>query len=131
MELKDTINKKLASAQSALSQLNKAIKQPKDEFTRDSVIQRFEFCFELAWKLIKDVLLYQGIECSSPRSCIRHAAQVALLSQPETWLKYQTVRNLTTHTYNESTAEKVYKDALAFADDMEKLLDQINIHMQA
>lgn len=37
----------------------------------DATIQRFEFCFELAWKLMKTVLEYEGIEANSPRSCIR------------------------------------------------------------
>ena len=37
----------------ALTQLEKAASQPKDEFLRDSVIQRFEFTHELAWKMLR------------------------------------------------------------------------------
>ncbi len=33
----------------------------------DGVIQRFEFTFELAWKLLEAMLWHEGIECSSPR----------------------------------------------------------------
>ena len=42
-----------------------------DDMYLDATIQRFEFCFELAWKLMKAVLEYEGIEANSPRSCIR------------------------------------------------------------
>lgn len=37
----------------ALGQLEKASLQPKDDFLRFSVIQRFEFTHELAWKMLK------------------------------------------------------------------------------
>jgi len=33
----------------AIQRLDEALSQPKDEFIRDSVIQRFEFTFELSW----------------------------------------------------------------------------------
>ena len=42
-----------------------------DDMYLDATIQRFEFCFELAWKLMKTVLEYEGIDVNSPRSCIR------------------------------------------------------------
>ena len=34
----------------ALLRLDEALKQPENDFVRDAAIQRFEFCFELAWK---------------------------------------------------------------------------------
>ena len=42
----------------------------KSDLVYDGVIQRFEFCFELAWKLLKSLLHHQGIESQSPRACI-------------------------------------------------------------
>ncbi|MFM8312950.1 MAG: nucleotidyltransferase substrate binding protein, partial [Deltaproteobacteria bacterium] len=37
----------------AVSKLEQALAQTKNEFIRDSVIQRFEFSVELAWKTSK------------------------------------------------------------------------------
>ena len=33
----------------AIDRLEEAVSQEKNDFLRDSVIQRFEFCVELAW----------------------------------------------------------------------------------
>ena len=79
-----------------------------DEMYLDATIQRFEFCFELAWKLMKVVLDYEGIETSSPRSSIREGWKQGMIADAETWLDMQEKRNLSTHTYNESTALEIY-----------------------
>ena len=42
-----------------------------DDMYLDATIQRFKFCFELAWKLMKTILEYEGIDVNIPRSCIR------------------------------------------------------------
>ena len=39
----------------------------------DATIQRFEFSFELSWKLMRAVLDYNGIEAEAPRSVIKEA----------------------------------------------------------
>lgn len=40
----------------ALKQLEKALNEPKTEYTRDASIQRFEFTYELAWNALKSYL---------------------------------------------------------------------------
>jgi nucleotidyltransferase substrate binding protein (TIGR01987 family) len=40
------------SLKSALESLDLALSKEKDEFIRDSVIQRFEFTYELSWKFL-------------------------------------------------------------------------------
>lgn len=40
----------------ALDSLELALAQPKNEFIRDAVIQRFEYSFELSWKTLKRFL---------------------------------------------------------------------------
>ena len=51
------VNKQsLSPLKKALESLKKSILQPINEFTRDSVIQRFEYCFELSWKNMKRYL---------------------------------------------------------------------------
>ena len=80
-----------------------------DEIYLDATIHRFEFSFELAWKLMKAVLEYEGIEVSSLRSSIREGWKAGLIADAEIWLDMQEKRNLSTHTYNESTALEVYR----------------------
>ena len=79
-----------------------------DNMYLDATIQRFEFCFELAWKLMKSALAYEGIEASSPRSSIREGWKQGLIDSAEKWLDMLEKRNLSSHTYNETTAMDVY-----------------------
>lgn len=80
-----------------------------DDLYLDATIQRFEFTFELAWKLMKAVLEYEGIEATSPRSSIREAWKQHLIGDAEKWLDMQVKRNLSSHTYNEETAQDIYR----------------------
>lgn len=95
----------------ALQRLEAALeKEPDaDDMYLDATIQRFEFTFELSWKLMKAVLDYEGIEVNSPRSSIREAWKQHLIIDAEKWLDMQVKRNLSTHTYNEETAEEIYQ----------------------
>ena len=81
-----------------------------DDMYLDATIQRFEFCFELAWKLMKAVLEYEGIEANSPRSCIREGWKQGLISNAEAWLEMMEKRNLSSHTYDENVAREIYHD---------------------
>ncbi len=78
---------------------------------RDGTIQRFKFCFDLSWKTIKTYLQTQhGISCASPKECIKEAAGVELIKETEDfWLTMTDLRNLTSHTYNEKTADEIYQ----------------------
>lgn len=79
-----------------------------DDLYLDATIQRFEFTFELALRLMKAVLEYEGIETTSPRSSIREAWKQHLINDAEKWLDMQVKRNLSSHTYNEETAQDIY-----------------------
>lgn len=92
----------------ALRQLERACQQPFDEFIRDSVIQRFEFTYELAWKMLKLRLQVESVEANSPRQVFQEALQVGLIHDGNSWSEMQRMRNLTSHTYDESLAEQVY-----------------------
>lgn len=92
----------------ALSQLEKAARQPKDEFVRDSVIQRFEFTHELAWKMLRLRLEQEGIVVKTPRETIQEALQAGLITDGNLWTDMQKMRNLTSHPDKEKLAEDVY-----------------------
>ena len=81
-----------------------------DDMYLDATIQRFEFCFELAWKLMKAVLEYDGIEANSPRSCIREGWKQGLISGAEEWLELMEKRNLSSYTYDEKATWEIYHE---------------------
>ena len=109
----------------ATRRLHEAASQPKNEFLRDSTIQRFEFTFELAWKVMKSVNAMLGRECYSPRQCIRVSAQTGLIDNPERWISYVNQRNYASHIYSEPMAESIYESAKACVGDVEALIKNV------
>ena len=75
----------------------------------DATIQRFEFCFELAWKLMKAMLDYESIEVSSPRGSIREGSKQSMIDSAEDWLYMLEQRNICPHAYSESIAWDIYE----------------------
>jgi len=101
-----------------------------DEMLRDSVIQRFEYTYELCWKMLKrrlerDVPSPESIDVMSFREMIREGAERGLIDDPLVWFVYRQKRNLTTHTYDEAVAKDVYQAAIAFAKDAKRLLEAL------
>jgi nucleotidyltransferase substrate binding protein (TIGR01987 family) len=104
----EKLKEQVALLRRAVARLASALAQPKDEFVRDSAIQRFAFTFELSWKTLKTYLELQGLEARSPRAAIREAFATGLLPEDPGWLAMVELRNLTSHTYEEELAEQVY-----------------------
>lgn len=110
----------------ALERLKDALKQEKNEFMRDSCIQRFEFTFDLAWKAMKAHLSEKdGILCSSPKKCIREAYKQGLIDYEKIWLDLTDARNLTSHSYNQETADEIYAMLPESLDHFDKLLKKL------
>ena len=121
----------LTPLQKALSSLLTAIERTEreahDDMLRDSVIQRFEYTYELCWKMLKrrlemDAASAEHIDALSFRDLIREGAERGLVEDPAAWFGYRQKRNLTTHTYNADVAKDVYQAALGFAKDAQRLL---------
>ena len=82
-------------------------KEALSDIERMGIIQAFEVCFELGWKVLKDVLLEGGQVLASPRDVIKQAAQNGIITDAELWLRGLEDRNLSTHTYDEATARSL------------------------
>jgi len=106
--MSDKLRNLLRVLDAALTRLEAALVQPVNEFVRDSAIQRFEFTFELFWKSLKAYAEESGVEVYSPRDSVRTAFQLGLIQEHQDWLRMIEDRNLTSHTYNEVTAETIY-----------------------
>ncbi|WP_027340618.1 nucleotidyltransferase substrate binding protein [Halonatronum saccharophilum] len=102
---------KLGDFKSALDRLEEGLKEKDiNPLMIDGVIQRFEFNYELAWKVMKYFLEYQGIEgAKSPRSTFREAYAIGLIEDGEAWIDMLKDRNLTSHTYDEERARSIYE----------------------
>jgi len=94
-----------------LSRLKEALNDDlgKGSIVIDGTIQRFEFTFELAWKLQRVILNYRGIEANTPRDVIKEAYRAYLIGDGDGWISMLDDRNMTTHIYNESKALEIYK----------------------
>ena len=104
---------KLNSYRKALSRLAEVVNVMKvrqlNDFEADGLIQRFEFTFELAWKLMKSYADYQGIdkEIMGSRDAVRWAFENKLIEESDVWMEMIKRRNDTSHTYDEDTVADV------------------------
>jgi len=98
----------------AANKLKEATSLPASEINRDATIKRFEFCFELCWKLMQAILQENGIEAYGPKGSIREATKLGLIDNPKIWLEFLKARNLTSHTYEEDIAKKIYNKVKKF-----------------
>lgn len=74
------------------------------DLERDGMIQRFEYTQELAWKLLKNYIEYQGeAQLGGSRDTIRQAFRLGLIENSEPWFDMLESRNLTSHVYDEAT----------------------------
>lgn len=81
-----------------------------DDIIKEGIIQRFEFTHELAWKVMKDFLDYEGIKnISGSRSTTREAFNKELIREGQLWMEMIESRNTTVHTYDEAILEHEFK----------------------
>lgn len=123
----DSLEKALTSFKKAV---DRSLAEPEDKEIRDSVIQRFEYTYELCWKMIKrrleaDAPNPQAIDQLSFRDLMREAAQHGLIIKVEPWFEYRSQRNITSHIYDEEKAESVYATALKFVAEAARVLAEL------
>ncbi|EGL82839.1 nucleotidyltransferase substrate binding protein, HI0074 family [Caldalkalibacillus thermarum TA2.A1] len=107
---RERLHRKLEEYRRACKRLEEAINLPLNhDIVYDGVIQRFEFTFELSWKLMKMFLEYAGVtEIRSPRAAIQEAYAYGLIEQGEQWIAMMIDRNKTSHIYDEKEARLIY-----------------------
>ncbi len=94
----------------------------------DGSIQRFEFCFELGWKLLKKMLMsVEGVEALSPKKALQFSYQFGWVEDEEAWLKMLNDRNLTSHTYREDYAKEIYSHLPKHFESMRVLEQNLKV----
>ena len=115
------LEERLTQLKRCLERLREVLGEEKNSVVRDSAIKRFELCFELLWKTLKDYLEREGIICRSPRGCLKEAFALGLLESESEWLEILKDRNLSVHTYLEELAEEIYEKLPSHLKAMEEL----------
>lgn len=96
------------------------------ELEQAGIIQFFEMTFELGWKVLKDYLECDGYIVKSPRETIKQAFQNEIINDGHIWMEALSVRNLTTHTYDENLANKMVKDIVTvYFPELKKMHDKL------
>lgn len=127
------------SLDKAIAQLDAGLREsqaaPESELLRDGVIQRFEYTYELAWKMLKRYLEAtlpnpEEVDGMSFQTLIRTGSeQGMLLSGWDEWVRYRKARGTTSHTYDEEKAREVYRIVPEFLHEARYLLDRLSEKM--
>ena len=98
-----------------------------DAQIRDGLIQRFEFTYDLAHKMLRRVMEAaaanpEAIDRMSFPELIRTASEQGLLkSDWSEWRTWREMRNITSHTYDEAKAVQVVVAIPAFLEEARAL----------
>ncbi len=113
--------RRMNELEQALARLAEALREPdSNPLWLDGTIQRFEFTFELFWKVTKRLLDAEGIDARTPREVLQRAYQAGWLDDEETWSALLRARNATSHTYNEATALSIYETVRTALPEMQR-----------
>ena len=96
----------------------------------ESVIQRFEICYDTLWKTLRRYLIEEmGFPSApgSPRAIIRLAGDNGVLNSPvERWMEYINLRIGTAHDYSGEKARAALDQMDAFIRDATNLYQEIS-----
>lgn len=124
MERSDkVVIKKLLRARDVFARFSSRLNDDQD---KAGAIQAFEFCYELAWKMIKKVLEVKGVlVLPSPRESFRAAAQNDLIEDPEVWFDFIKARNKAAHIYDEEMIDEIVQIFPFFLNNLDKLIEKL------
>ena len=96
----------------AFPQLEEAVEmarqRPLSKLEGLGLIHDFEFTHELAWNTLKDFLESRGASnLYGSKDVTREAFKTGLIKNGTVWMDMIKSRNLTTHTYDETTASRI------------------------
>ena len=124
----------ISALQNALKRLKDAYSEynkTKNEYVRDSVIQRFEYTYALAIKFIQryielNIPNQEDLSTLTFNQLIRQANEMGiLLNDLEQWIIYRQKRNITSHTYNIEKAKEVISIVGKFIEEIEYLITKL------
>lgn len=115
---------------SSLANLKEAqVQDSSNIFVLSGTIQMFNLSFDLAWKVMKDIIVqYHGVTdfaAGSPRETLRTAKGVGLI-EDDIWMEMLRVRNYLAHDYDGELAKKYFMRIISvYYKTMMELKEQI------
>jgi len=102
-----------------------------DTFVLSGVVNKFSLTFDLAWKVMKDIIVqYYGISdfaTGSPRETLKTAYTVDLISD-DVWMDMLKIRNALTHDYDAELAKKyVNRIVNEYIDIFQQFCDRVDV----
>lgn len=97
---------------------------------KKGIIQSFEITHELAWKLMQDILKWEGeVDIYGSKTASRLAFNRGLINHGEVWLEMVKSRNITVHTYDEAVLteefDKIIKAYLPLFIEFEQRVETL------
>ena len=101
---------------------------PARESVQESVVQRFEGCYDMMWKhirrhLIEEFALPERDVPNSPKPIFRIAHENQLLPDIDAWLNYVQMRIDTSHDYSGEKIKNVLRHMGDFIDEAVKVYE--------
>lgn len=100
-----------------------------NEFIISGIIDKFSIQFELSWKVLKELLRYEGKRAAasgSPREILKAAYEVYDFIDEDIWLEMLKSRNDMTHIYDGEAAKRLVDSILhRYISEYIKLRDRI------
>ena len=124
-----SLNKAVAKLEFALARHNR---EPADEEVRDSVIQRFEFTYDLSHKMLRRVLEATAADAELMEqmtfpALIRTGWEQGLVAGGwPAWDGFRNMRNITSHTYDANKAIEVAARVPTFLEEAKFLADKLS-----
>jgi len=122
---------RFSNLKKALTNLDEAVKLSEEreltKLEKQGLIQSFEYTYELAWDIISDFYRSKGeVDIQGSRDAFRLAFERGLIEDGQVFMNMIKSRQLSSHTYNEETADDIYQDIVnhyfcAFQELVERL----------
>lgn len=103
----------------------KAYNQEKENILMHmALVQAYEVCFELSWKVLKDYLAENGLPVYLPKEVIKEAFNKNVIENGQIWIDMLDARNATSHEYKmdkinlilEKISSTYYEELLKFSN---------------
>jgi nucleotidyltransferase substrate binding protein (TIGR01987 family) len=94
------------------------------ELEVEGLVQRFEYTFELSWKVMQDLLIYKGYDFMlGPNGTLKMAFEDGIIRNHDGWRRMAKSRNTLSHVYDE---EEVLPIVRLIYSDYAPLLKQLD-----